>query len=102
MAVARLAWFAALLILTRGAHAQDIQAGEKIARTWCAGCHQVGRNPKAGSDAVPPFATVAASKGMTTTALAVFLSTPHGKMPDYSLSRQQIRDVSAYIMSIKR
>jgi len=33
MAVARLAWFAALLILTRGAHAQDIQAGEKIART---------------------------------------------------------------------
>jgi len=51
---------------------------------------------------VPPFATVAASKGMTTTALAVFLSTPHGKMPDYSLSRQQIRDVSAYIMSIKR
>lgn len=91
-----------LLALTQAGMAQDIQAGEKLAQTWCAGCHQVGPNPRSANDAVPPFAAVAAAKGMTQTALTVFLSTPHGKMPDYSLSRQQIRDVSAYIMSLKR
>ena len=84
------------------AAAQDIGAGEKIAKTWCIGCHQVGPEPSRANDVVPPFAAIAASKGMTTTSLTVFLMTPHTKMPDYSLSRQQIRDVSAYIMSLKR
>ena len=101
----RPAWVASawvLLAVTQRAAAQDIQAGEKIAQTWCAGCHQVGAQPLTGNDAVPPFAAVAADKGMTETALMVFLSTPHAKMPDYMLSRQQIRDVSAYIISLKK
>ena len=102
MAVTRIVLAAALSALTQSAMAQDIEAGKKIAQTWCAGCHQVGPVPQRANDVVPPFAAVAASKGMTTTALAVFLSTPHTSMPDYSLSRQQIRDVSAYIMSLKR
>lgn len=86
----------------QAAAAQDIEAGAKIAQTWCAGCHQIGPTPQRANDVVPPFAAVAASKGMTETSLTVFLMTPHTKMPDYSLSRQQIRDVSAYIMSLKR
>ena len=100
--IVRTAMLLLLLNVAGPAMAQDIDAGEKIARTWCAGCHQVGADPRSGNDVVPAFMAVAASKGMTTTALAVFLSTPHTKMPDYSLSRQQIRDVSAYIMSLKR
>lgn len=95
------AWMAALLAMTQTVMAQDIEAGEKIARTWCAGCHQVGPRPRSANDAVPPFASIAATKGMTETALTAFLMTPHVKMPDYSLSRQQIRDVSAYIVSLK-
>jgi hypothetical protein len=37
----------------------------------------------------------------TEAGLAAFLSTPHGKMPDYSLSRNEIRNVSAYILSLR-
>jgi hypothetical protein len=33
--------------------------------------------------------------------LHAFLSTPHHRMPDYSLSRQEIADISAYILSLK-
>ena len=44
---------------------------------------------------------IAASKGMTATALTAFLFTSHKRMPDYSLSRKQVADVSAYILSLK-
>jgi len=94
--------FLALISSVQAAAAQDIEAGAKIAQTWCAGCHQVGPVPLRANDVVPPFAAVAATKGMTTTSLTVFLMTPHTKMPAYSLSPQQIRDVSAYIMSLKK
>ena len=93
---------AILAPLTGLARAQDIHAGETIARQWCAHCHQTGPDPAIASDATPAFAAVARAKGMTETALAAFLSSSHGRMPDYALSRQEIRDVSAYIMSLKK
>ena len=37
----------------------------------------------------------------TRLSLTVFLSTPHHRMPDYSLTRQEIANVSAYILSLK-
>jgi mono/diheme cytochrome c family protein len=94
---------ALLLILpVQGALAQDIEAGAQIARKWCSGCHRVEANPKSASDGIPTFAAIANTKGMTDIALGVFLRTPHARMPDYSLTRQEIRDVSAYIMSLHR
>jgi hypothetical protein len=50
----------------------------------------------------PPFAVIANRKAMTQTALEAFLHVPHGRMPDFSLTRQEIRDVSAYIVSLKK
>jgi mono/diheme cytochrome c family protein len=84
------------------ARAQD--EGRVIAEKWCAGCHAVG--PIAGKTAsdggAPSFYDVAQMKSTTAPALTVFLSTPHGGMPDYSLTRQEIRDVSAYILSLRK
>ncbi|HWC62361.1 MAG TPA: c-type cytochrome [Rhizomicrobium sp.] len=89
-------------IAANAATAQDIAAGEHIATTWCAGCHQVGKEqPGARNDAVPSFVSVAKMSSTTATSLQVFLSTSHGKMPDYSLSRNEIRNVSAYILSLR-
>ena len=85
-----------------GALAQDVETGAQIARKWCSGCHRVERNPQSASDGIPTFAAIANSKGMTDTALGVFLRTPHARMPDYSLTRQEIRDVSAYIISQRK
>jgi hypothetical protein len=38
---------------------------------------------------------------MTATALPVFLTTSHSKMPNLILAPQQIADVSAYILSLR-
>ena len=87
------------------ASAQDVAAGETIAKTWCAGCHEVGRGngPKTGSDAAPPsFVSVAKLSSTTAMSLSAFLSTSHSRMPDYALSRNDIANVSAYILSLRR
>jgi mono/diheme cytochrome c family protein len=41
-------------------------------------------------------------KSTTEMSLAAFLTTPHGRMPNFSLSRAEIRDVSAYILSLRQ
>jgi mono/diheme cytochrome c family protein len=86
------------------AFAQDVAAGETVAKRWCAGCHEVGANGRqTSSDATPPsFVSVANMSSATAMSLSVFLSTPHPRMPDYSLSRNDITNVSAYILSLRK
>jgi cytochrome c len=93
----------AAAFLTTPVAAANIPAGQKLAQVWCAGCHVVdaGEN-KTGNDAVPSFLSIARRPSTSESSLAVFLSTSHGRMPDYSLSRREIRDVSAYILSLPR
>jgi mono/diheme cytochrome c family protein len=98
-----IAALAVTLLFATPAIAQDVEAGQTLAKKWCAGCHDVSPAPKVVRDnGPPPFAVVANSKAMTQTALEVFLQTPHGRMPDYSLTRKEIADVSAYIVSLKK
>jgi mono/diheme cytochrome c family protein len=83
--------------------AQDTANGERIAKTWCAGCHVVeGRVPPVGrTDVIPSFSAVAHMKSTTATSLRIFLGTPHTNMPDYNLTPQEIKDVSAYILTLR-
>jgi len=37
----------------------------------------------------------------TALSLSVFLQTPHHRMPDYALSRNEIADLVAYILSLR-
>lgn len=84
------------------AFAQRVDAGHQIAKTWCVGCHLIDRTSQGiANDATPSFVSIAEAKTTTATGLEVFLSTPHAKMPDYTLTRDEIRNVSAYIMSLK-
>ena len=84
------------------AMAADVSAGSRVAQTWCKNCHDVSPGAKIMQDTgAPPFAVVANGKGRTGTALTNFLYTSHNRMPDYSLTRQEAADVSAYIMSLK-
>ena len=81
----------------------DADAGHQLARQWCAGCHIVDTDQKRGSaTGVPPFKAVAAMPSTTFLSLNAFLQTPHDRMPDFKLSRDQIADVSAYILSLKQ
>jgi mono/diheme cytochrome c family protein len=92
----------ALLVAARAAAAQDQDAGRRIAERWCINCHRIdaaARGP--ANDAAPSFPAIAAMASTTAISLNVFLSSPHGRMPDYSLSRSEIRDVSAYILRLR-
>jgi mono/diheme cytochrome c family protein len=92
----------AFSLISIPAMAQDVSAGSHVAQTWCKNCHDVSPGANVMHDTgAPPFAVVASSKGTTSTALTAFLYTSHNRMPDYSLTRKEAADVSAYIMSLK-
>jgi mono/diheme cytochrome c family protein len=81
----------------------DPAAGRQLAETWCSACHVVTGGQKQGtSTGAPPFAAIAAEKAITPLALRAFLQTPHHRMPDLHLSRNEIDDVTAYIFSLRR
>jgi len=80
----------------------DVAQGQHLARTWCAACHVVEPTQRnGGATGVPTFAAIAQMPSTTTLSLHAFLQTTHGRMPDFQLSRDEIDDVSAYILSLK-
>ena len=95
----------ALAAAAWNANAQDgdVAAGRTFAREACITCHVV--EPTNVSPRVvvigPNFQDIANTKGMTATALRVFLTTSHPKMPNLILTSEQIADVSAYILSLR-
>jgi mono/diheme cytochrome c family protein len=81
----------------------DPDAGRKLAGTWCENCHVVGISQQRGtSTGAPTFTAIAAMKSTTFMGLQAFLQTPHARMPDFHLSRDEIDDVAAYIISLKK
>jgi len=90
---------------SRPAMAQDVgdpATGRRLAETWCSSCHVIGPDIQRGTSyGAPTFTAIARTTAMTPMALRVFLQTPHSRMPDLHLSRQEIDDVSAYIFSLK-
>ena len=99
-----LAAFAIAIIWASTAAAAPAQParGEKLARHWCASCHIVASDQKGGSDSAPPFATIARKPGFDGAKLAQFLMDPHPKMPDMQLSRDEAKDLGAYIASLAK
>lgn len=105
---ARLTRFAALALLAGAvavpgaARAADALSGELIARQWCAECHVVAEDQVAASVDVPTFRTIARDFRFDARSLSAFLADPHPRMPQMSLSRQEIADLVAYIDSLRR
>jgi mono/diheme cytochrome c family protein len=98
-------FIAAALIAAGAARAQDILTGKGIAQVWCSDCHLIDpQERKSGRNSAPTFSSIARMKSTTEASLAAFLSTSHGRgrMPDLVLNREEIRDVSAYILSLRK
>jgi len=90
-------------IASNGQPAFDVMQGDQIAHTLCANCHVVDTlGPVVRTDRVPSFSWIANQKGLTLTTLPVWLSTAHERMPDLNLTRDEIRQVSAYILSLRK
>ncbi|MGE0420719.1 MAG: cytochrome c [Reyranellaceae bacterium] len=85
--------------------AQDqaaVRRGLAVSEQRCAACHAVhagesaSRNPAAAS-----FARVAATPGVTELALQAMLQTSHQAMPNLIIGVDDMRDVIAYILSLR-
>jgi len=69
----------------------------------CSSCHLVSASPGgAVSNGAPTFAAIAGMKSTTVLSLRAFLQTPHDRMPDLHLSRDEIDDLAGYILSLRR
>ena len=76
-------------------HAADADHGRVIAHRWCAACHVVAPGQATAKADAPPFEAIA--KRRTGAALRLFLADPYPRMPDMSLSRDEIADLVAFI-----
>ena len=97
--------FACLVSANAAAQSGDLKAGREVALRICASCHVVSADqdvpPMPGY--APSFFDLAARPENTRPRLRQFLSRrqPMHKMPHLGLSRQQIDDVSAYLLSLR-
>jgi mono/diheme cytochrome c family protein len=81
----------------------DAKTGRQIAEKLCVGCHIVG--PQAAGASVPAdvpsFARIASKEGQTAQSIAGAIVVPHPPMPQIQLTREEIGDVAAYILTLK-
>jgi mono/diheme cytochrome c family protein len=75
--------------------------GQTLARKLCVTCHVIEPGDGAGQADVPSFAAIANRPHQSTEALMNFLVAPHPPMPDLHLTRQEIRDIAGYILSLR-
>jgi mono/diheme cytochrome c family protein len=79
----------------------DPQAGFDYAHSVCATCHAISQEPSPNPTA-PRFKDVANTPGMTPTAIKVWLQgASHPTMPNIMISGQELRNLTAYILSLK-
>ena len=79
----------------------DIAAGQKLAEEWCSSCHAVGPKETAAKDNAPSFLAIATMPSTTALSIQAWLQTPHPQMPNWQLTRNQIADIDAYILSLR-
>jgi mono/diheme cytochrome c family protein len=99
---------AAALVLLRIQAASGAAPGEEaasrghtLAQAWCASCHAVEKFAIPLDHKAPAFTAIAAMKSTTPLAIRVFLQSSHEPMPNFILKKQDIDDLTAYIMSLK-
>jgi mono/diheme cytochrome c family protein len=80
-----------------------VAAGHAFAREACNACHVVDAEQRARRLIAigPAFRDIANTRGITPTALQVFLTTSHPKMPNLILTPEEMADVIAYILSLR-
>ncbi len=97
---------ALILVATVGAAAAveigDPERGHAYAEAHCTECHAIDRgdydSPFYGA---PPFSAVANVPAMSELALFSFFQTPHPTMPNLIVPSADVRDLIAYIRSLR-
>ena len=88
-------WALRATVVATPALAADERKGETIAVRWCAACHLVKPGQSQAKADAPPFTAIATRR--TYEDLRLFLANPYPRMPDMSLTRDEIADLVAFI-----
>jgi mono/diheme cytochrome c family protein len=75
--------------------------GAKLVDQWCSHCH-LANGATTASDTAPAFVNLMNDPSYTENRLRAWLSDPHPPMPKIDLTRQMIRDVIAYLSTLRR
>jgi len=75
--------------------------GHALAEAWCSACHVVDKFAIGIGQRAPAFVAVAAQPSTTALSIRVFLQTSHEPMPNFILKKQDIDDITAYILSLR-
>ena len=81
--------------------AQDPGNARRLSERWCVECHAIDSTP-GKPDKVPSFASIAAKQAASPEMIASFLLLPHATMPAFPLTRKDVQDLAAFIMSAKK
>lgn len=76
--------------------------GSLIAEAVCAECHAIrAGDPISPNLEAPAFADIAATPGITNTALQAWMRSDHPTMPDFVLEPEQVDDLYAYLSTLR-
>lgn len=81
----------------------DATSGQALAKRLCSNCHIIGDEAAAAtiSADVPSFKSIANLPDQSPERIAGRIVVPHPPMPQIEVTRNEIRDLAAYIMSLK-
>lgn len=93
-------YVAAPMALAQPAPKADPARGQALAQRLCSNCHDVGAQQSPARVEPPSFRAIAA-RGYSAEALAGKIIIPHPEMPAVPVTLPEIRDLIAYIQSVK-
>jgi len=81
----------------------DAKAGQEVAKKLCTSCNMVGKQSATASVLadVPSFVAIANKPGQSAESIAGRIVVPHPPMSQIHLSRNEIADLAAYILSLR-
>ncbi len=81
----------------------DLERGREMAERLCAVCHMnAGQGEKAGASGVPSFRAVANRPAQTPKGVESWLQSVPPMMPNHRLTRDEIRALASFIMSLRK
>ena len=89
------------IVAASGALAADADNGNRLAETRCVTCHIVAPSERRVVTDAPPFEAIARKYASNPETLAFSIIDPHPRM-NVTLTRQEARDVAAYINTLAK
>jgi mono/diheme cytochrome c family protein len=100
--VAAAAVLASVLASPAAAQPMSAERGHELSQRLCVNCHVVDARATGPVRAdVPTFAAIAARPDISAERIAGAIIIPHPAMPGVQLTVPEIRDIVAYILSLK-